>query len=140
VRQSERTRELSTAAFDNTWGNIRPSAYPPICWLSRGWISSNSKSAARLALFARQRRSCLTESEARLWSALKAGQLSVCFRRQMLGGDRFIADFCAPSVRLIVEVDGGLSRPPSRSGREPRLQARSPWLSRRSPRRRVGAP
>jgi len=69
--------------------------------------SSNSKSAARLELFARQHRRCLTESEARLWSALNAGQLGVCFRRQMPIGDRFIADFCAPSIKLIVEVDGG---------------------------------
>ena len=67
----------------------------------------NSKSAARLEVFARQHRSCLTESEARLWSALNAGQLGVCFRRQVPVGARFIADFCAPSIKLIVEVDGG---------------------------------
>jgi len=69
--------------------------------------SSNSKPAARLELFARQHRNCLTESEARLWSALNAGQLGVCFRRQVPVGNRFIADFCAPSIKLIVEVDGG---------------------------------
>jgi len=69
--------------------------------------SPNSKLAARLELFARQHRSCLTESEARLWSALNAGQLGVCFRRQVPVGGRFIADFCAPSIKLIVEVDGG---------------------------------
>ena len=69
--------------------------------------SSNSKSAARLERFARQHRSSLTESEARLWSALNAGQLGVCFRRQVPVGARFIADFCAPSIKLIVEVDGG---------------------------------
>ena len=67
----------------------------------------NSKSAARLELFARQHRACLTESEARLWSALNAGQLGVSFRRQLPVGSRFIADFCAPSIKLIVEVDGG---------------------------------
>jgi very-short-patch-repair endonuclease len=66
------------------------------------------KSAARLELFARQHRSCPTESEALLWSALKARQLGVSFRRQVPVGGRFIADFCAPSVRLIVEVDGGI--------------------------------
>ena len=69
--------------------------------------SSNSKSAVRLELFARQHRSRLTESEARLWSALNAGQLGVCFRRQVPVGGRFIADFCASSIKLIVEVDGG---------------------------------
>jgi len=69
--------------------------------------SSNSKAASRLELFARQHRSCLTESEARLWSALNAGQLGVSFRRQVPVGTRFIADFCAPRIGLIVEVDGG---------------------------------
>ena len=68
----------------------------------------NSKSAARLELFARQHRSRLTESEAALWSALKARQLGVSFRRQVPVAGRFIADFCAPSVNLIVEVDGAI--------------------------------
>ena len=47
-----------------------------------------------------------TDSEARLWRALRSSQLGVAFRRQvpLLG---FIADFYAPSARLIVEVDGG---------------------------------
>jgi len=47
-----------------------------------------------------------TDSEARLWRALRSSQLGVAFRRQvpLLG---FIADFYAPSLRLIVEVDGG---------------------------------
>lgn len=39
--------------------------------------------ASRLELFARQHRSSHTKSEARLWSALKAGQLGVMFRRQV---------------------------------------------------------
>jgi len=68
--------------------------------------SLNSKSAARLELFARQHRSQLTESEAVLWSALKARQLGVSFRRQGPVLGRFIADFLAPSIKLIVEVDG----------------------------------
>ena len=66
----------------------------------------NSKSAARLELFARQHRSCLTESEAALWSALNARQLGVSFRRQVPVAGLFIADFLAPAIRLIVEVDG----------------------------------
>ena len=68
--------------------------------------SVNTKSAARLELFARQHRSSLTESEARLWSRLKARQLGVTFRRQVPVGGEFIADFLAPSIGLIVEVDG----------------------------------
>lgn len=48
----------------------------------------------------------LTASEARLWSALKARQLGVQFRREVPLAGRYIVDFCAPSVRLVVEVDG----------------------------------
>jgi len=70
--------------------------------------SLNSKSAARLELFARQHRCSPTESEARLWSALKARQLGVSFRRQVPVAGLFIADFLAPSIKLIVEVDGAI--------------------------------
>ena len=41
----------------------------------------------------------LTPSEARLWSALKARQLGVQFRREVPLAGRFIVDFCAPSAR-----------------------------------------
>src|SRR6478609_5015738 len=64
---------------------------------------SNNKDT--LALHAHTMRGAPTESEARLWRALRSSQLGVAFRRQvpLLG---FIADFYAPSARLIVEVDG----------------------------------
>jgi very-short-patch-repair endonuclease len=64
----------------------------------------NSKDT--LALHAHTMRQAPTESEARLWRALRSSQLGVAFRRQvpLLG---FIADFYAPSARIIVEVDGG---------------------------------
>jgi len=32
----------------------------------------------------------------------------VSFRRQVPVGGQFIADFCAPSIQLIVEVDGAI--------------------------------
>jgi len=59
-----------------------------------------------LASRAHQMRQAPTDSEARLWRALRSSQLGVAFRRQvpLLG---FIADFYAPAARLIVEVDGG---------------------------------
>ena len=65
---------------------------------------SNDKDT--LALHAHTMRQAPTDSEARLWRALRSSQLGVAFRRQapLLG---FIADFYAPSARLIVEVDGG---------------------------------
>ena len=85
--------------------------------------SLNSKSAARIELFARQHRNALTESEARLWSALNARQLGVSFRRQVPVG-QFIADFLAPSVRLIVEVDGAYHARRSRADERRELKLR----------------
>ncbi len=52
-------------------------------------------------------RRVMTPSELRLWSALKARQLGLQFRREVPLLGCFIVDFCAPSVRLVVEVDGG---------------------------------
>ena len=59
-----------------------------------------------LAAHAHRLRQAPTDSEARLWRALRSSQLGVAFRRQVpvLG---FIVDFLAPSIRLVVEVDGG---------------------------------
>jgi very-short-patch-repair endonuclease len=60
-----------------------------------------------LAPRARDMRVAATESEALLWAHLRRGQLGVRFRRQVILGP-FIVDFLAPSVRLVVEVDGGV--------------------------------
>jgi very-short-patch-repair endonuclease len=50
-------------------------------------------------------RSAPTEPERVLWRSLRCSRLGIRFRRQVvLHG--FIADFFAPSARLIVEVDG----------------------------------
>ncbi|HMA91264.1 MAG TPA: DUF559 domain-containing protein [Polyangiaceae bacterium] len=51
------------------------------------------------------KRQNLTNSEAALWQHLRGGQLGVAFRRQVAIAN-YIVDFLAPSVRLIVEVDG----------------------------------
>ncbi len=60
-----------------------------------------------------QRAACMrrepTASELALWSALCGSRLGVAFRRQVVIGG-YIVDFCAPSVRLIVEVDGAWHR------------------------------
>ena len=47
----------------------------------------------------------MTPPEQALWHALRAGRLGVKFKRQYVV-DPYIADFAAPSERLIVEVDG----------------------------------
>ena len=59
-----------------------------------------------LAERASQMRHGPTASEARLFEALRGGRLGVSFRRQVPVLGRFIADFLAPEVRLVVEVDG----------------------------------
>jgi len=56
----------------------------------------------QLQRYGAQNRAALTESEARLWSALRAGQLGVSFRRQVPLGGQFIVDFRAPRARLVV--------------------------------------
>jgi very-short-patch-repair endonuclease len=51
-----------------------------------------------------------TSAEARLWAALRRGQLGgLHFRRQHNIG-AFITDFCCLEARLVVEVDGAVHR------------------------------
>jgi very-short-patch-repair endonuclease len=85
---------------------------PPLGRARKGFMV-NSLSRKRLnrsvelAQRAHVHRVCPTHTEAKLWEALRGQQLGVTFRRQVPIGDRYIADFVAPSLRLIVEVDGG---------------------------------
>ena len=75
-------------------------------------IHTHSPSPARahlLASRAQANRRSPTEPERVLWSALSGSQLGVAFRRQVVLGNA-IADFFAPSVRLVVEVDGAHHR------------------------------
>ncbi len=51
-----------------------------------------------------------TPSEEALWQALRGGVLGVAFKRQAVLGGRYIVDFFAPSLGLVVEVDGGVHR------------------------------
>jgi very-short-patch-repair endonuclease len=67
--------------------------------------SSRLQSQSRIELHAQQMRCCVSRSEQLLWSRINACQLGVWFRRQV-PVSRFIADFMAPFVKLIVEVDG----------------------------------
>ncbi|HEY5961171.1 MAG TPA: DUF559 domain-containing protein [Polyangiaceae bacterium] len=46
-----------------------------------------------------------SETESMLWRQLSGKKLGVAFRRQVPAGGKYIADFLAPTVRLIVEVD-----------------------------------
>jgi very-short-patch-repair endonuclease len=73
--------------------------------------SYNQKRQARSNLLVSRARHMLhapTASEEALWQVLRGGALGVAFKRQVPLGDRYIADFFAPSVGLVVEVDGGV--------------------------------
>ena len=61
-----------------------------------------------LAERARALREFGTVSERRLWAELSGGKLGVSFRRQVPLEGRWIADFYAPSLRLVVEVEGSV--------------------------------
>ena len=46
-----------------------------------------------------------TPAEQKLWSRIRNDQLGVTFRRQHAIG-AYIPDFCSPSAKLIIELDG----------------------------------
>jgi very-short-patch-repair endonuclease len=48
-----------------------------------------------------------TTSERLLFEALRSAFPGIAFRRQVPLCDRFIADLYVPSLRLVIEVDGG---------------------------------
>jgi very-short-patch-repair endonuclease len=83
-------------------------------------MHARRKSSYRSSVIARRARQMRLEptlSELRLWAALKGSALGVAFRRQVIVGER-IVDFLAPSLRLVVEVDGAWH------ARRPRAEAR----------------
>ena len=87
------------------------------------------KAPARSALLVSRARRMLhapTPSEDALWQALRGGVLGVAFKRQVVLGGRYIVDFFAPSVGLVVEVDGGVHR-----GTRAADSRRDGWLRRR---------
>jgi very-short-patch-repair endonuclease len=56
---------------------------------------------------AKELRRNLMDAEQKLWQSIRYGQIcGVRFRRQHAIGP-YIADFCAPTKKLILEVDGG---------------------------------
>jgi very-short-patch-repair endonuclease len=66
--------------------------------------------ARRLDERARQMRLAPTLTEASFFEGLRGGRLAVSFRRQVPVLGRFIVDFLAPELRLVVEVDGAYRR------------------------------
>ena len=66
----------------------------------------NSRREAQLARRACEPRGSLNAPQQMLWRAVAAGRLGVYFRREVVLLGRFIVDMLAPSIRLVVEVDG----------------------------------
>jgi very-short-patch-repair endonuclease len=62
-----------------------------------------------LAARAHDMRTHAPEPERKLWERLRAGQLGVAFRRQVVLGERYVGDFVAPALGLVVEVDGAVA-------------------------------
>ena len=90
--------------------------------------SHNQKRQARSNLVVSRARNMLhvpTPSEEVTWQALRGGALCVAFKRQVVLDDRYIADFFAPSVGLVVDVDGGVHR-----GSRAADRRRDEWLRR----------
>ena len=71
---------------------------------------TNNKPSFQHAAVLAERARCLrvspTSTEQLLWEHLRGRRLGVVFRRQVPLLGRFIADFLAPSQRLVIEVDG----------------------------------
>jgi very-short-patch-repair endonuclease len=67
---------------------------------------SNARRQALLATRAQELRSALNAPQEVLWRAVAAGRLGVYFRREVALLGRYIVDMLAPSIRLVVEVDG----------------------------------
>jgi leucyl-tRNA synthetase len=63
------------------------------------------KFQALLAERARFMRHNSTDTEQMLWRCLSGKRLGVAFKRHV-PVDRFVVDYLAPSIRLVVEVDG----------------------------------
>jgi len=73
----------------------------------RSFTSAKVARQVELEQYGWRNRAAPTQSEARLWEALRGNQLGVQFRRQVPLCGRYIVDFVAPAARLVVEVDGG---------------------------------
>ncbi|HEY5958766.1 MAG TPA: DUF559 domain-containing protein [Polyangiaceae bacterium] len=75
--------------------------------MSHPYQRLSARHAASIAERARALRVAPSASEQQLlWSQLSGAKLGVAFRRQSVVGT-FIADFAAPSMCLVAEVDGG---------------------------------
>ena len=71
----------------------------------RGQVPRSIRSNPHTKHQAIQLRKESTLAEQKLWSRIRKDQLGVTFRRQHAIG-KYIADFCSPKAKLIIELDG----------------------------------
>lgn len=72
-----------------------------------GWLTAN-KGFYRNYKYERERlKNNMTIAESKLWEYLKSKKLGVKFRRQHII-ENYIPDFVSLTVKLIIEVDGGI--------------------------------
>jgi very-short-patch-repair endonuclease len=68
-----------------------------------------------------------TPAEAKLWAYLRASKLEgVKFRRQHAIG-RYVVDFCSPSQKLIIELDGSQHLQEHEPDARPRFPLEAGW-------------
>ena len=73
------------------------------------WLTAN-KDFYRNYKYERERlKENMTDAEIKLWDHLKNKKLGVKFRRQHII-DFYIPDFVALSIKLIIEIDGGIHK------------------------------
>ena len=89
-------------------------------------FESRSKASrkAQLTGYAISLRRSATDTECKLWAAIRGKALGVQFRRQVPIGGLFIGDFVASEIKLVVEVDGSrhVGREAADSRRDAKLQ------------------
>jgi very-short-patch-repair endonuclease len=75
---------------------------------------------------ARRLRADMTETETRLWKALRGRQIDdLQFRRHHAVG-RYVFDFYCPAIQLAIEIDGGQHNTPSGQAAD---AGRTKWLN-----------
>ena len=87
-------------------GDAQAVTFAPPSPTGRGVGGEVFSRGAGMTQRARALRNAMTDAERRLWTGLRGDRLGVRFRRQLTIQGRYIADFCAPAIGLIVEVDG----------------------------------
>ncbi len=88
-----------------------------------GWLTANKEFYRKFKYEREKLKDDMTPAEKILWEHLKGKKLVVKFRRQHII-ENYIPDFVALSIKLIIEVDGGIHLK-----RIEEDEARTKWLN-----------